>query len=454
MAKTLRISIVAVSAVLAVFTLLGLGVTADAGDDVLDPPHLLPYQTEVTEEFTCVECARGPYILQTDAEGRVPENLTFLRVTLDGPDDEDLDLVITTEYGVNAEGRLTAPRGSQVCSSTSYSGDEVCEFDTERELSEIRGQTIYIFVINLTGPPGTTFTLMAEWEPFGRCEDFPYCKPLDQPPNEAPPGVTLQAGSFRTDEGVFLFGYQVPDQAVLWAVRVRAVEADANVDAYVGRGMLRETDNPRDQALYALTSAQGEEFLILFRPEPGFYWVAVENTTAESQPVEVIAMAVFDIQGLLSGQSVSGQVDTEQGLLPFLRRQLQTNAGFLSATQYHLALSAQDLQLMQRLEISFENQSSADLRLRMRFNRPVELENGLVVSDLSISASAGSTVSFSLSPQLLRALLENGDVYFAVEATQPTGQAFQLTVTTVQPEGTVQLLLDELGSTQLEDSTR
>ena len=452
MSNTRKILMVGVGAGLAFLALLGFGAVAYGEDDVLDPPHVLPYRTPVTESFTCADCVRGPYILQTNPEGHVPGDLTYLRVGLESAGGEDVDLAITTDYGVE-NGNLVAQDEWFVCVSASFTGQESCEFDAE-SVESIRGRTLYIFVINFDGPPGTTFTLTAEWEPhIPPCETVSYCQRLDAPPNTAllP---TFRASSFRTEEDVFLFGYEVPEQAALWAVRVRAVDGEANVDAYVGRGMLDETESPRARALYALTSTQGEEFLILFRPESGFYWVAVENTTAEPQAVEIIAVAIFDVQELLSGQSVSGQVDTEQGLLPFLRRQLQTSSGYLSVTQYHLALTSQDLQLMQRLQIRFENESDAVLKLHIRFNNPVELEGGLVVSDLSLTAAAGSAVDFALSPRLLRALLESGDIYFGVEATQPTGQAFRLTVTTVEPQGTVQLLIDEFGRTQLEEASR
>lgn len=434
MTKSTRlIAGLAVAGLLTVLSAIAWGAVTYA-DEVLNPPARLEYQTPYTDQFGCTECVRGPYVLNTDAQGNTPADLSKLIVELESAIDEDVDLIITTEYGVSDDGNLTAPDSAYVCVSDSFGGRETCTFTSESKLQEIRGHPIYIFVINL-GPEGHEFTLTADWEPSPLPSDSYQLK------SNEPQTTSIKASSFTDTQGKRFFTFEVPDGTALWALRVRAANPQANVDAYVGRSLPRGGESPRDKALFALTSALGEEFLILFQPQAGRYWIAVENLTNEEQTVEVITLAVFDIQSLLSGQSAQGQVSATGGLLPYVQRYLQTQVGFLSFSQYRFALAAQQIRAAQGLRITLHNRSGSELRLHLRYDHPVEISGGWVISDLMIDIQGGSEIGLVLAGQLLRP----GALFFAIEAIDSTQQPqqFELRVELLQAGGQVQVLQAE-----------
>lgn len=437
---------IVVAGLCALMLISGWGAVAYSADEVLDPPARLDDETPYQDRIGCTECVRGPYILNTDSEGTTPSDLSYLSVTLESAIDMDVDLVITTEYGVDEEGFLTAPPDSYVCTRASFGGLEVCEFTSESELAAIRGIPIYIFVINW-GPEDHAYTLTANWEPPPFECELPGCRWLE--PNEATT-ETIQARSVESTRGVRLFAYQVPRQTSLWAMRVKATNSGVNVDAYVGLGGKDAQESPRTQALYKLTGPLGEEFLILFNPLPGAYWIAVENLSGSAQEVEVIALAIPGIEELESGQPVEGQVgDDGGGLLPYVQRYLHAEAGPFSMTQYRLALTGEQLERAEGLRINLTNLSGSELRLHVRFGAPVEISGGRLVSDFSFSAHGNGEAALTLAPRLLQA----GNLYFAVEAIdggQP--QQFELRVELLQPEGVVELTLERLEDVTIQRS--
>jgi len=247
---------------------------------------------------------------------------------------------------------------------------------------------------------------------------------------------TIKAGSFVDLDGVRVFAYQVPERAALFALRVRATSPQANVDALIGQA-LRPEENPRERALFALTNSLGEEFLILFQPQPGPYWIAVENLSNADQEVEVIALAIFDIQALLSGQSIQGQVNPDVGLLPQVRQYLRTQGGFLSPTQHRIILTEEQLKTSRGLRVTLRSLSGNELKLHLRYERAVELSGGRVHSDLTLGTRDGKELEFVLAGNLLKP----GSLFFVVEslATGPL-QSYELRAELLKLEG-VELVL-------------
>jgi len=435
---------IVVAGLCALIFVIGWGTVAYGADEVLDPPARLDDETPYQDRIGCTECVRGPYILNTDSEGTVPSDLSYLSVTLESAIDMDVDLVITTEYGVE-DGFLTAPPDSYVCTRASFGGLETCEFTSESELAAIRGIPIYIFVINW-GPEDHDYTLTADWEPPPFECELPGCRWLE--PNEATT-ETIRARSVESTRGVRLFAYQVPRQTALWAMRVKASDSGVNVDAYVGLGGKDAQESPRTQSLYKLTGPLGEEFLIIFNPLPGAYWIAVENLSGSAQEVEVIALAIPSVEELRSGQPVEGQVGDEGGLLPLVERYLRGEAGPFSMTQYRLALTREQVSAAEGLRINLDNRSGGELRLHVRFGAPVEISGGRLVSDFSFSAHGNSEAVLTLATRLMQA----GDLYFAVEALDgERPRQFELRVELLQPEGAVELTLERLEEVTIQRS--
>jgi len=411
---------------------IGLGAVAYAGDvsdEILDPPVRLAHKTPIQDKIGCTECARGPYILDTDEQGSTPEDLTKLIVSANSLADEDIALVVTTSYAIEG-GVIIAPRGSRVCASDrdigGNLGREACEFTTEDQLKQIRGRPIYVFVVNF-GPPNHEFTLTAEWEParpaLCRAET---CLPLV---SNVPVTKTIEANGFRfihEEKQARLATFTVPAGAQVLAVRVRAANPQANVDAFIGRGRLDPQSDPVTNANFALVSSFGEEMLILPRPPSGTYWLAVRNNTNEPQEVELIATVLMDLQELKPGAPTTGPIDAQGGLLPFLAQYLRSAQGTLAPTQYRLTLKDTDLKGVTALRITLRGAGAPNLHLR--FEKIVEIRDGLIIADLSaVGPMTEKTVSLS------GALLKPGAIYLAIEGVGALPQAYELQAQLVKP---------------------
>jgi hypothetical protein len=405
----------------AVFVALGLGVVTYADqhpDEILDPPSRLASAVPYKDQIGCTDCGRGPYILDTDQEGSTPEDLSKLVIKVESAIDEDLGLFVLTDFRVE-DGSVRFSRSSVVCISDEALGSEICRITSESQLKQIRGRPIYIFVGNF-GPENHRFTLTAEWEParppLCRAET---CLPLV---SNAPVTKTIEANGFRfthEEKQARLATFTVPAGAQVLALRVRAANPQANVDAFIGRSGLGPQDNPADKASFALVSSFGEEMLILPRPPAGSYWLAVLNRANEPQEVEVIVTVLMDLQELPSGAPVSGQVNTEAGLLPFLVQYLRSSQGTLAPTQYRLSLKEADLQGVTALQITLRGPGAPNLHLR--FDKIVEIKEGRIAADLSAVGPATEKIL-----NLSGALLKPGAIYLAVEALGALPQGYEL----------------------------
>lgn len=416
--------LVRVAKVLVVMGIASFAVVAYADHirfEKLDPPVLLVSQEALKDRINCGAdriCVRGPYILDTGEDGILPEDLSRLVVNLDAGS-IDLDLIIVFQY-VEEGDRWGTQEEWVVCISDSYEGQETCEFSSERELKRLRGKKIFIFVGNPSESGGHEFTLTAEWEP----ARAPLCRNETCLPllNNQAVTKTIQPNSIHFQhEGkeARLFTFAVPPEAYVMALRVRANDPQANVDAYLGRGRITPEENPVEQASFALVSSLGEEMIILLRPTAGTYWLAVLNRSDQPQNVEVIATVLMDLQDLPFGASTSGQVATGTGLLPFLAQYLQTPQGALAPTQYRLTLKEADLKGAIALQISLRGAGGPNLHVR--FDKVVEISNGRIVADLS-AVGQGTEKSISLSGTLLKP----GRIYLAIEGLGPLPQEYEI----------------------------
>lgn len=416
---------------LAVFVAAGLGTVAYAnhvGFEKLDPPVLLASQETLKDRINCGAsrlCVRGPYILDTGEEGRLPEDLSRLVVQLDSGN-VDLDLVIVFQY-VEEGGSWGARSEWFACISDSEEGQESCEFSSERALKALRSKKIFIFVGNPSESGGHEFTLRAEWEParpaLCRAET---CLPLV---SNLPATKTIEANGFRfshEEKQARLATFTVPAGAQVLALRVRAANPQANVDAFLGRGRLGPQDDPVTNASFALVSSFGEEMLILPRPTAGTYWLAVLNRTNEPQEVEVIATVLMDLQDLKPGTPTAGQISTQAGLLPFLAQYLRSAQGTLAPIQYRLTLKEADLKGVTALQITLRGAGAPNLHLR--FDKIVEIRDGLIIADLS-AVGPMTEKTFALAGTLLKP----GAIYLAVEGLGALPQHYELQAQLIKP---------------------
>jgi hypothetical protein len=320
---------------------------------------------------------------------------------------------------VNNGRNLQIQRANVLCISDEDREEEICSFTEESQLQRVRGRPLFIFVVNL-GPRNHRFTLTAEWEParpaLCRAE---LCLPLKN--NEAVT-KTIEANSFRfTHEGKpgRLMTFTVPAQALAVALRVRAANPQANVDAFVGRGGLGPEENPEAMAHFGLVSSLGEEMLILPRPTAGSYWLTVLNRTNEPQAVEVIVTVLMDLQDLNPGTPTGGQIGGGGGLLPFLALYLRTSQGVLAPTQYRLSLKAADLQGVVALQLSLQGAGAPNLHVRL--DQVVEIRDGLIQADLqAVGPATVKTIN------LTGKLLKPGQIYLAVEGLGALPQNYEL----------------------------
>lgn len=394
----------------------GLGL-ASQGDPVelLEPPKQLEPQTPLEDQIGCTDCWKGPYIL--DEWETVPQDLSRLVVETKSATDDDLVLLIVTAYSLSGRYIIFRDRDAVCYRDRDIDGNlghERCEFLTERELQQIRGKPIYIFVGNI-GPRNHRFTLTADWEPwFGGEPRLPLTNNEPVTKEIAANGFTFE---LKPGQSARLFEFRIPTGAIAMAVRVRSSNPkEINVDAYIGKS-IKPGDKPEEKAIFALVSELGEEAFIQLRPASGLYWLAVRNRTDKPQAVEVIVTALMDLRDLAFGQPATGQVALT-GLLPLLASYLGSGSSVLAPTQYKLTLKDEDLKGALGLQITLSGSSS--LSLHVRFGQIVEIRDGRVTADLSLIGPAPEkTVVLS------GALLKPGIIYLAIEAALGTNYALR-----------------------------
>jgi hypothetical protein len=202
-----------------------------------------------------------------------------------------------------------------------------------------------------------------------------------------------------------------------------ALQGAGNIDMHVRAGSAVQTGgtklNPTIVADFSLVSPDGSEFIVIRDPKPGYYCIAVENKESTAQEFTLIATPITALEEISAdelGQPIPGQIDLSQGLLPLLASYLRTEAGALALIQYKVDVPEAVKTLGVRLDTLGKS-----AKLHIRYGKPVEIVDGKVLADLSVSSATEAAVLISGS------LLKPGTYYIAIEGLEPP-QEFTLTV--------------------------
>lgn len=231
--------------------------------------------------------------------------------------------------------------------------------------------------------------------------------------------ASLDAGAILPGESQYRI--DVPAGAKILGI---ALQGMGNIDMHIRAGGSVQTAgtkiNPTITADFSLVSPDGSEFIVIRDPKPGFYCIAVENKEGTAQEFTLIATSVTALDEISPdelGQPIPGEIDLSQGLLPVLASYLRTEEGALGLIQYKVEVPQGAATLGVRLETF-----GRSARLHIRYGKPVEIVDGEVAADLSVSSSAEAAVLISGN------LLKPGTYYIAIEGLEPP-QEFKLTVT-------------------------
>ena len=236
-------------------------------------------------------------------------------------------------------------------------------------------------------------------------------------PNEPLPGQIIGAGLIQTPGEQYRI--RVPEEAKLLAVAVQGV---GNIDMHIRAGEAVEISDSKVIADFSLVSPDGNEFIVISDPIPGWYWIAVENMEDTEQEFTIIATPVTAIEEIEEeelGEPISGEIDLSKGLLPVLARYLKTERGALDFMQYKVEVPED----AESLEIRLEGLEGKNVDLHIRYGEPVEIKDGRVVADLS-SISLTGEEAVVISGEFLKP----GTYYIAVEGLEPP-QEFKITIT-------------------------
>jgi hypothetical protein len=252
--------------------------------------------------------------------------------------------------------------------------------------------------------------------------------PAPPPPPPLPCQVHLTANEearAHIDAGEILpaerqYRIEVPAGAKVLGI---ALQGAGNIDMHVRAGSAVQTGgtklNPTIVADFSLVSPDGSEFIVIRDPKPGYYCIAVENKESTAQEFTLIATPITALEEISAdelGQPIPGQIDLSQGLLPLLASYLRTEAGALALIQYKVDVPEAVKTLGVRLDTLGKS-----AKLHIRYGKPVEIADGKVLADLSVSSATEAAVLISGS------LLKPGTYYIAIEGLEPP-QEFTLTV--------------------------
>jgi hypothetical protein len=194
-------------------------------------------------------------------------------------------------------------------------------------------------------------------------------------------------------------------------------ESAGNIDLHIQIDCALEANALSITADYSLVSPVGFEFLLIKGAQlrPGTYYLAVENREDSEQQFTIAATTVPVLsKPLAHNSSADGRVEPQgEGLLAFLQNLLQTASGTLALRQYVLEVKS-DVKAIQ-----IELEGAGPLQLHIRFEKPVEIERGRVLADLS-SLGASGVKAISLGGALLRP----GKYFIAIEGLAGDAQDF------------------------------
>jgi len=161
---------------------------------------------------------------------------------------------------------------------------------------------------------------------------------------------------------------------------------------------------------FSSTSPTGSESISLTGPvQPGTYYIAIENTESSPQMFTILAAVVPVLQPINPGEPISGKVEPAS-----------LGSRVLALTQYVIEVP----EGAKNLSAVLENVGLGDMKLHMRYGKPVEISGDRVIADFSSDAPLGIE-SITIAGTQLRA----GKYYIAIENLEPYAQDFKLTVT-------------------------
>lgn len=368
------------------------------------PPELVPIQCNQTLE-EAASCS-GPFIIcarQYTIE--VPEGATKMVIDLrprSGADANwDLDLFVNRGEPVD-QGRLD--------STVIAFSDDVGPDTITLPSGDLEPGTYYIAIGNANEAP-QPYELTVTLDPCKKCSVA----------QEQSAGNAIPLKPDRTETGLAAaatlaerqYMVEITKDTRAFALGLRS-ESGGNIDLYIQLGCALEAGSQQTIADFSLVSPVGFEFLVIkgAQLKPGTYYLAVENRESTEQQFSIAATVVPVLsEPFTTDGSADGRVESQgQGLLAFLQRLLQTEGGRLAPTQYVLEVESG----VKTLSIDMEG--SGTLHLHVRFERPVEIDGGRVIADLSSLGQSGVK-----SITLGGVLLKPGRYFVAIEglATEP-----------------------------------
>jgi len=237
-----------------------------------------------------------------------------------------------------------------------------------------------------------------------------------QPPQPPPSGAGIPLVSGQPQKGTVGAGPKMlSDQYTIsvlegtWALLVK-LQGAGNVNLHMRLGKPVEIVAGEIVADFSSTSPTGSESISLTGPvQPGTYYIAIENTESSPQMFTILAAVVPVLQPINPGEPISGKVEPAS-----------LGSRVLALTQYVIEVP----EGAKNLSAVLENVGLGDMKLHMRYGKPVEISGDRVIADFSSDAPLGIE-SITIAGTQLRA----GKYYIAIENLEPYAQDFKLTVT-------------------------
>jgi hypothetical protein len=207
---------------------------------------------------------------------------------------------------------------------------------------------------------------------------------------------------------------------------ISAVAPGGEVDLHVGRRPVSRSASGRIEADLSLRASGEDEVLFLSSPALGRHWIVLENPTGLPQSFSLTATTVPVILPIESGGTITGRIDPDEGLLPWLDDLVATSAGTLGLVQHRIDVPAGAT----GLAITLRALDGARIGLRIRQGQPVAVLDRIVEADLSSAFDEEHEVV------LQGGLLRPGRPHFiAVEAVSGQVRRYELRVEVIGAAG-------------------
>ena len=228
-------------------------------------------------------------------------------------------------------------------------------------------------------------------------------------PGEPEPGRVETKGLAKTQ-----YTIEVLEGTKLLMVRLQG-HGTGDLNLYVRYGQTVETQDGAIQADFASATPWPLESLTITDPQPGTYYIAVENLSDSPQEFTILAATVPVLELLSSGAALEGEIAAAA-----------VGGSRLGLIQYVIEVPEGG----SRLQVVLENLGVGRLNLHLRYGEPVEAHDGRILADYSSTSGLGREQLTLLGPQL-----KPGKYYIAVENLEPYPQRFRLTATVTVTQG-------------------